>query len=339
MFTFMVFWYVFVLALPLALAWEVGRGEARPSMPPNIGLQAEKALKVARRRAVISVVVFGVAALLILVLSSTTALFSILDGGRILACAPCLAITMGLLAYAIYPVKDLGGMARQSASLTPRRWSNSLTRGATGGWIVAVAALISVTIGFGLTSSVDELGRHRAYTAYDSTGRVLGTASPYPGWFYTVPVVVTVLVLALVTWFALRQTSSAPSLPGVGLEHADARWRRDSADIILRLSAGALFLQSGALSWFGFNAIQNVRSTSEFNGGRILSGTFFDGLGSSVAGPTALALTIAGIAYLFSAFFRAISLPSRVIREQEIPNSQVRYADGAVGHGLGTEPS
>ncbi|MFT3945014.1 MAG: hypothetical protein QM705_14495 [Ancrocorticia sp.] len=316
--------------LPLTLAWVIGRGHPRPTMPPNLGPHAQKALRAARTRVLVAVAIFLLAPAVFAGARLGIPMMSS-EFGRMLLVMPFAATSIGILAYVVYPIRGTDSLPQQSASLAPRTWRDSLTLGAVAGWIAAAVSLVVAIVGFGVTSSPDGAGRYRMYTAvihypdFDTTS----TTSPYPGWYYTVPVLVAAAVLVLVTWFALRRTSLAPSLPGVGLERADARWRQDSADIILRLSAGALFVQSAVISWMGLTCLQNMLPDKHHEPGMIASTSVFDSWGTSVVGLGALALTIAGIAYLLSAFVGAVSLPSKAIQEQ---NRELSQSSAAVFH-------
>lgn len=71
-------------------------------------------------------------------------------------------------------------------------------------------------------------------------------AGPYPGSFYTLPMISTGAVLALLTWWGLREVEGRPAL-GPGLEDVDSAARTASRVRVLRGATFASLVTAGAL--------------------------------------------------------------------------------------------
>jgi hypothetical protein len=258
------------------------------------------AVRSAKRRFVVAA---GFTAVLLLAAFVTTvALPATL--GLPLAVAPSVAGTAGLLLYTVTP-PPLGSVTEwdvRVASLAPRRaWSFVSRRALTGlaALLVTTSALLIVT---GITSSPDDAGRYRAITFEDDT--FMSSATPYPGWFYAIPLLVALACLMVVALLALRRISITPSLPGSGLERQDRAWRVASVRVVVDLVAASLTLQLGGIAVFAGTTIHNAASTPG-----VLLVTQMVGDALFIIGIAALA---ASVVWFALAALRAFGLPHTV---------------------------
>ena len=103
----------------------------------------------------------------------------------------------------------------------------------------ALLSLIVLAIG-AVTDNAD--GRMAELT-WGSGGSGHG---PYPGSFYTVPIITAGIILAALTWWGLREVEGRPAL-GPGIEDVDAAARAASRVRVLRGATFASLVTSGAL--------------------------------------------------------------------------------------------
>ncbi|TLW92068.1 hypothetical protein FFT09_14365 [Saccharomonospora piscinae] len=240
-----------VIVVTVAAGWALRRG--RQGGAAVADPMVRSAAVAARRR------VLGATgcALAVLVLAGYVATLRPEWLGLPLAVGPAIATATGLLLYAATPPERLRAESnRRVASLEPRApWSFASRR--TLGLLVLVAvAQVSLLIGTGLTSSPDDAGRYRVVTY--SSGGVSSTASPYPGWFYGVPLMIVTVLLAVATLVAFWRIAATPSLPVEGLATPDRRRRVDTTRIIAGLGLGGLLLQLGGTSAAAGSALGNV---------------------------------------------------------------------------------
>lgn len=150
-------------------------------------------------------------------------------------------LLVGLLRSTPPPRRD----SVRTADLTPRRpWSYG-PRWAFTLPLVGAGAVVLFAVAAGLTSSVSDDGHWRSVSL-----RPGSASGPYPGWFYGVPLIVMTLALAGSTLFALGRTASAPLPSDLALVAADRRARARTTQMVMRLSAGAMFAYSGAVVFF-----------------------------------------------------------------------------------------
>lgn len=196
-------------------------------------------LQAARRRALLAV---GGAVV------TLTALFWIEFGGDTFAglpflLAPALAGTVGLLLYGAVPPRatEIAADEPRKAQLTPRMPLGSLPRRALI-WLAALLAAQAALLVFtGVTASLDEAGRSRVIAL--ESPEAASAASPYPGWYYGVPLLVGTAILVGAAYFALRRISGTPALPRLAWAESDAGWRAVSNRVVLAVAGGALLLQ------------------------------------------------------------------------------------------------
>jgi|GEM_PF-2445541 len=135
----------------------------------------------------------------------------------------------------------------RSANLTTRTVGSYLSRSSRRKLALLTAGVMVLVLLGGLTSSPDDSGFHRAFSVHGA-GRS-ATASPYPGWFYGVPLLLTLPLLALGIWVALRRVRL---LPAITTDPAsDARWRASLAEVLLSTVEIALLCGTAGMV-FGF---------------------------------------------------------------------------------------
>jgi len=117
----------------------------------------------------------------------------------------------------------------RSANLTTRTVGSYLSRSSRRKLALLTAGVVVLVLVGGLTSSPDDSGFHRAFTVHSAVQSA--TAGHYPGWFYGVPLLLTLPLLALGTWVALRRVRL---LPAITTDPArDARWRTSLAEVLV----------------------------------------------------------------------------------------------------------
>jgi len=292
--------YAGLIVLAVVVAWLVAR-RARGARAFRHGSEVlSTAVRSAKRRFIVAA---GFTAVILLAgFVTTIALPSAL--GLPLAVAPSVAGAAGLLLYAITPppVSSVAERDVRVASLAPRRAWSFVSRRALTGLAVLLVATCVLLILTGITSSPDDAGRSRAITFADDA--FMSSATPYPGWFYAVPLLVALVCLAVAALLALRRIAITPSLPGPGLERQDRAWRVASTRVVVDLVVASLTLQLGGVAVFAGNAIHNAA----FNPGVPLV-TQMVGDALFIIGIAAL---VASVVWFTLAALRAFGLPHTV---------------------------
>lgn len=163
------------------------------------------------------------------------------------AAASTVAGAAGLLQYALTPprVAEVPAGAPRSAGLERRSWLTVIPKGWLHGFAELGAVFVAVVVFCGLTAVADDHGRSRAIGFGDQD--VSSLASPYPGWFYGIPALVGLGVLAAAVVLALHRIGSAAAFPAPEDANADVQWRQASASVILKLAMGAMLFALGAI--------------------------------------------------------------------------------------------
>lgn len=289
--------YGLVAVLVVGLAWATAK---RPE-PLRVDGRAVVALQAARRRSLSAI---GLA-LALLATGIATAQLAPAWLGVGAALAPTLAGVGGLTLYAaIPPTQDTGVQTRYAASLARRTPWNVAPRAALALLGTALLLLLALLVFTGATSSPDERGRFRAITFTSPLSS--STATPYPGWFYAVPLILGTVLLALAVWAALRRIATTASFPGEGLEALDSKWRSSSARIIVGLATAAVCLQLGGVALFAGTTMGTARFQPGVSAGWEILATSLTLFGIASLLLSVVALTLAAL--------RAFALPKRVAR-------------------------
>lgn len=295
--------YAGLAVLVVVVAWSAtrrARGDARFRQGCEL---LRGAVRAARRRAFVAV---GLAALVLAAGAFVgTAVPSML--GLPLAVAPGLAGAAGLLLHAaIAPPQDQGAQGhRRAASLEPRGAGSFVSKRSLTGLAALLSGTLALLVITGATSSPDDAGRYRAIS-FAGEG-FMSSATPYPGWFYAVPLMVTTLLLGIAALLALRRIATTPSLPGTGLERPDRIWREASAKVVVGLALATAGLQAGGTALFAGSALTRAADHPEV-------ALLVQSAGGALF-LVGLALLAASLVWLTLAALRAFGLPGTVAHE------------------------
>ncbi|TFB91399.1 hypothetical protein [Cryobacterium sp. HLT2-28] len=154
----------------------------------------------------------------------------------------CIGSLLVTPAAARHRVPDLSDPAHR-IDLAPRSvWSYG--RGWWfASWILVAAALVTTVVLGGLASSRDDQGRYAVL--FVRVGNA-SDASTFLGWYYGVPILITLVALTAVALTALWVIARPPLAATTESRSADLWLRRLRTRTILSLSGGALIL---TLSW------------------------------------------------------------------------------------------
>jgi hypothetical protein len=196
---------------------------------------------------------FGAGIILLAVLTSVGMAWEAVDLGRIVLVAPMLAATGAVVVVAIAPTATLHEPdGQRAAELAPRRPWDFGARWMFVLSAVLLLALVAVFVMLGL--SADDDGRSvTRVTELTST-----SASPYPGFFYGMPLLIVTVVEAIVTGVALARIASAPRPTAEQLRSADDVLRRVSTGLVLKLASAAAAATLGVVLVLAGNATKSM---------------------------------------------------------------------------------
>lgn len=194
--------------------------------------------------------------------------------GLPLVLAPSLALLVLVAIQALFPLPDELAPAASTttrADITTRR---ARTFGPAWGYALPsllLAATLATLVVAGLRASPDVFGRSREFGYIIQTaplpgqmGPASGAVSPFPGWYYGIPVIVLLAVSALLFGCALHRNAQRPRLRASGLVAFDDAVR---TCVGFALSAGASALIGLQLAMLALMAGQALvvaaRSASE----------------------------------------------------------------------------
>lgn len=140
------------------------------------------------------------------------------------------------------------------------------------------------------------------------------TASPYPGWYYALPLILALVLLAVATWLALARVARTPSLPGAGLAAHDRAWRVVSIRVLVSLVAATVTMQLGGVLVIAGTSVNSVA------GGVVATGVATDGsrglqlvaIAAVIGGLLALG---ASVVWCVLAVLRGLGLRHSVLRD------------------------
>jgi hypothetical protein len=164
------------------------------------------------------------------------------------AIAPGIGALVACLVIAIWPFPRAGAtsgirhaeLVRRNPSLFGPRWGFILPLASAG---ILVAFLLATA---SLSSTDNYSGLSRNIAATTEAGH--RSISPYPGWFYVVPILVVIVLLSAGVLFALRRVSGAPQLAPVDLIELDRAIRRSFTRFVMLLSSAVIVLYLGGVS-------------------------------------------------------------------------------------------
>ena len=226
-----------MIALGVAVLAASGRGPFRRfQMDATQASSAEAANLRVRQRNFSALA----AAILVAVFLGTAGLSLAADLGRLLLLAPILAASAAIAFFVLAPTAPFHEAAgTRNADLSPRRpWSFGPR------WIfvvpaVAAAALLAVTVALGLAADADGRSISHDY------GRGASGAGPFPGFFYGVPLLASVVVLACVAAIALVRIASAVRPSDESLREADSTIRLLAIRVVMKSATSALVFTLG----------------------------------------------------------------------------------------------
>lgn len=172
---------------------------------------------------------------------------------------PLLAAAVGLAIVLLLIVTRGTTPPEEPVPPTARRgWTTFGPRGGIIATVVVMVALLATTVGAGLASSSDEDGRF-IYLELFAPNASIGPLRPwFYGWSYGIPVIISVVLLAVVAWAVLSRNSARPYIrPDLVASEQDARARVATAAVSIA-SAGILLALGGAFRFIARSDISRV---------------------------------------------------------------------------------
>ena len=253
---------VAAMAVSAVASWISRR---KPQRALGAGPASAASTKHAEDRAMLAAQVRAVAALVFAIVMFL-ALFRASIGltgqvGLPLALTAGLSASGGLLLFSALPAAKAPASQQPRGTVTGLAQPSRKARMLTSRWsfavpIVGLLAYTALIVAAGLTSSPDELGRHRVLRLVNADAS--SAATPYPGWFYGVPLLVVAVLLAGSALLALARISRNPSLPDPRMAVLDSRWRRVSTRVLLRITTGILLGYLGGTALVAGQAMANA---------------------------------------------------------------------------------
>lgn len=231
---------LFALAV-IVLVVRLGRDARVIRMSPPAAEAAQRAAVRVQLRNRLAIVV----GLLAAVAAGTLALGIPEDLGRAALLAPGVGAAVAMLVFVLVPSAEfLESNTVRHADLSPRRaWDYARI------WPAYVAMALPIVALPLLALAGDASGRNITHYYGDQASV---TAGPYPGWFYSAPLLVASVVLAAFTDLALRRVARAPRPSDPSLRDADEAVRTLAVRLIVSIStASALGTLSIALTGAG----------------------------------------------------------------------------------------
>ena len=122
---------------------------------------------------------------------------------------------------------------------------------------ILLVGYLTITACMGTTDG-DAAGRSIRLTGENGYGGVMGEATPFPGTYYAVPLIVVTLLLVAFTCAALWRISRTPAVPGGRSAAADRLWRVSMTKFVVFLSSGSMLVYASGVLYFAGNAIRLV---------------------------------------------------------------------------------
>lgn len=199
--------------------------------------------------------------------------------GLPLVLAPGVGVAMSMTIFGALPWRRTSPGAVRTAALDPRAAWSATTARIYRAPVLAALVLVVLLVVTGLTASLDDDGRSRAFTV--STPDSGNTASPYPGWFYAAPLLVATFAVVVAAGIAIRRTAL---LPATGLDAAvDAAWREGVAIVLSRIATAGLLLYLAAILLMAGGALRSVAGSVQGAIGLGATATLLAGAAAAVA--------------------------------------------------------
>jgi hypothetical protein len=179
--------------------------------------------------------------------------------GRTVFAAPLLTAAVGIGFFIIVPAFHESS-DRRSAELSPRTALSFAPRPALFLAGALVLVVVAACIAFGLVAEPD--GRSLSYRAASySSG-----ASPFPGFFYGVPVLLSLALLVAISLTAVLRVSRARMPSDESLREADAAIRQLAIRVILQSAAAGCAVSLGVMLVAAGGATSSVAGGVRQNG-------------------------------------------------------------------------
>lgn len=234
------------LACALVIVTLVVTARMRASAPGRASLEA---LRRSRRLTLIRAVVAAGSALGVFVLALVLHKVVPELQGVPMFVGPAIGAAVGLAVFSFFPSVSINGDVTYRVVSIRRRTIGELGTRTTRGLLV-VSGVVSavVTIATGLLSAPAPDGRMICTSPFTVCAH---SGGPYlfPGWYFSVPVLVALILLAGATLLALKGVGSAAGPAWVELSDADRALRGNSGRVIHLVSSSAFILTSGMMCW------------------------------------------------------------------------------------------
>jgi hypothetical protein len=227
---------------------------------------------------------------------------------------PTLGTAAGLTVFALFPAVPIEGEVDRHVASLERRNSRTLASPTLRWTFVGSTVLaIAVAVACGLVSRAAPDGRF-VCTALFNVPCTVGGPYLFPGWYFGVPAIIAVVLLAASTVLAFRRVMVSPGAAWPELVEADRVLRENVARLILCIGIAPLMLTAGMLLAAAglplFNAPVLVTGLSAGTAHELL----ILGLALMLAGATAM---LVGLAFTIAAARRGINVGRLSRRRRE----------------------
>jgi hypothetical protein len=214
-------------------------------------------------------------------------------------------LALCFIALLVVAMPSRAAGTRGAAQLTARTPFTFAPRPWLALFVVVIAAIVLVSVSAGLASSPDEAGRYLMYTVQMSA--TSSASSSIFGWFYSVPCLVLVAIVAATTVLALWAIGRPPL--AVDRER-DAVHRVTRVRIVLAVASGGLLLHLGTIlnSLAGTSALRGGLSAGV--AGWVEVGTAFAAMGPALT-IAAYTTIVAGLGAWWLVFLMAVFADAR----------------------------
>lgn len=267
------------------------------------------------QRAALVRVAFSVLAALVVFGAAVVAhmVFPLWQGVSFLV-GPALGTAAGLIVFVLFPAVPIeGAVDRQVASLE-RRSSRTLASPMLRWTFIGSAVLtIAVIVACGSISSAAPDGRFLCTALFD-VPCLVGGPYLFPGWYFGVPTIVAVVLLALSIVLAFQRVIVSPGASWPELAEADRVLRENAARLILCIGIAPLMLTVGMLLAAGGLPLFNAPALN--TGLTVAAAQRLSTLGL-VLMLAAAAVILVGLVFTIAAVIRGINVGSVTRRRHE----------------------
>jgi ABC-type transport system involved in multi-copper enzyme maturation permease subunit len=196
----------------------------------------------------------------------TSAGSSVTGAGRVLGITPMVAIGAAILVFVIAPTPEfLEQRALRTAELRRRVPRDFVSRRTLAMPAVAAGVLAVALVGFWLAA--DPTGQSISHTSdvvLPDGGTTSSTSSPYPGFYYGVPLLLALIGVSAVTAAAIARIAAAPRPTDPSLRAADDATRTLAIRAVTAAATSAMVFTLGGVLYIAAAATANVGARYEF---------------------------------------------------------------------------